>query len=109
MFLKLQMFFQCIPKSTKPIKFWVLIENEEKAEMELDFGSAVSTALILHFRCLFPRYKMFPADVQLRAATCKIFRPKGFVKVHVTYENKTKNVKLYLIKGDDFPALLGRD
>ena len=85
------MFFQCIPKSKKPIKFWVLIENEAKAEMELDFGSAVSTALILHFRCLFPRYKMFPADVQLRSATKEVFRPD---KVHVIYENKAKLVDI---------------
>lgn len=52
---------------------------------------------------------MFPADVQLRTATGEIFWPEGVVGVSVTYKNKTKNVKLYLIKEDNFPLLLGRD
>ena len=63
-------------ESTKPIKVWVLTKNKAKAEMELGIGSAISTVSFLQFRCLFPRHKMFPADIPLRTATSRIFRPE---------------------------------
>lgn len=34
------------------------------------------------------------------------FKFSGYVNVNVSYVNKTKNIKLYLIKEDNFPLLL---
>ena len=80
-----------------------------KTGMKLNTGSSVLVISISRLMRLFPRHKMFSADVQLRTATGEIFRHESFVNVHVTYKNKTKREKLSLITKDNVPLPLERD
>lgn len=50
---------------------------------------------------------MFIEEFQLQLR--EIFKPSGYVNVGVSCDNKSKNIKLYLIKKDTFPLLFVRD
>lgn len=57
----------------------------------------------------FSDYKIFTPVVQSKTETDEILKFFGYVEVHVTNENKTNNLKLYLINNDNFSLSFGRD
>lgn len=75
----------------------------------MDTGSTISAEPIKRFRRVFPNCKMFSPDVQLRTVAKEIFKPSAYVKVDVSCDHKTENVKFYLVKENNFRLLYDRD
>lgn len=78
----------------------VLLENASRDDIEIDTGSAISLYLLNISADFFPNCKMYSLHAQLRTVRNEIFKPPDYVNTFCV--DKTKNVKLYLIKEDVF-------
>lgn len=64
--------------------------------MELNTKWVISALPIKLFWRVFSNHKVFPS-YQLRASTDEDFKSSGYINLIISYDNKTKTVKLYLI------------
>src|SRR5688572_29117542 len=77
--------------------------------MEVDTGTSVTTMSLVEFKKKFPKFKAFEtADVTLITANGENVKPKYFVEVQIkSAEDREELLRLYLINGEHFPALIG--
>lgn len=82
--------------------------NKKLCEMELDTGAAVSTMSAEMWEKLKLKIPLESTSARLKTYTGEMISPIGVCKVRITYENKTINGKLYIIK-QQVSSILGRD
>lgn len=76
--------------------------------MELDTGSALSVISEADYKRLFPKIKLQKTSIMLKTYTGEKVSPKGKMEVDVTYNGKTQQLELYVLKNGG-PALFGRE
>lgn len=83
--------------------------NNIPLEMELDTGSCVSVISDNIYRRYFFRLNLKPTGVQLVTYNKNEIKPLAEISAFVTYGNKTKKVRLLVIKNGNDKPLFGRD
>ena len=79
-----------------------------KLKMELDTGSALTVISVHDYKRLFSHLPLKRTKLLLKTYTGQKVRPKGKIKVSVTYRDKTQQLNLYVLKNGG-PPLLGRE
>ena len=88
---------------TVPVKI-----NDQRVEMEVDTGAAVSLIPEAVQRELFPDAQLHPSRVLLKTYTGEPLRLKGEMSVRVEYQGQQHHLPLTVVEGDG-PTLFGRD
>lgn len=76
--------------------------------MELDTGSAVSVISQADYKRLFPKLELSKTSMRLKTYTGQEVIPTGRLKVEVSYQGQTRQLKLYVLKRGG-PPLFGRE
>ena len=93
--------------STQPIQVELRV-NGKPLMMEMDTGAAVSLISKRKLREVLPKLKIRKSKVVLRTYTAESIPVEGEIQVTVQYGEQSKNLTLYVTKGDG-PCLLGRE